>query len=100
MKLKYLLNLLGLIALVNIFSGCSSSNLIHKSWVDPELQLGDLDFKEVLILALVPNNNHKIIIENEVAKRMINTIGVPAHKVLEKEDLNLIDMHLQKKLDY
>ena len=64
--------------------------------MDPELQLGDLDFKEVLILALVPNNNHKIIIENEVAKRMINTIGVPAHKVLEKEDLKELESKREK----
>ena len=76
-------------------SGCGSSSGIKNTWMEPSLTAEDIDFKQVVVLALLKNNNNRKLVENEIAKRMVNRIGVPANKLFDIEELK--DANIVKK---
>ena len=76
-------------------SGCGSSRAVQNTWMDPELKAEDIDFKQVVVLALLNNNDYRKVVENEIVKRMVNRIGVQAYKLFDREELK--DVELVKK---
>ena len=82
-----------------LIMGCSSSNQVKNNWTDPEVTSEDFEFKQVVVLALLNNNDYRKIVEDEIAKRMVRRIGVPAYKVIERDELGEVDAVKKKLVD-
>lgn len=80
-----------IVAALFIF-GCSQSNKITDSWVNPDATKESIKFNKVAVFGLVmKTTNHKII-EEELARRLVNTIAVPSYKVVSDDDISKPDI--------
>ncbi len=82
-----------------MFSACASSKGVQNTWMDPALKAEDIDFKQVVVLALLNNNDYRKVVENEIVNRMVNRIGVPAHKLFDREELKDVDLVKKRMVD-
>ena len=67
--------------------GCSQSNKITDSWVNPDATKESIKFKKVAVFALVMKTTNRQYIEDQICKRMVNTIAVPSYKIINENDM-------------
>jgi len=72
--------------------GCSQSNKITDSWVNPEATKESIKFNKVAVFGLVMKTDNRKIIEEELARRLVNTIAVPSYKVVSDDDISKPDI--------
>ena len=72
--------------------GCSQSNKITDSWVNPDATKGSIRFNKIAVFGLVMKSTNRKIIEEELAIRLINTIAVPSYKVVSDDDISKPDI--------
>lgn len=72
--------------------GCSQSNKITDSWVNPDATKESIKFKKVAVFGLVMKTANRKIIEEELARRLVNTIAVPSYKVVSDDDISKPDV--------
>ena len=68
--------------------GCSQSNKITDSWVNPEATKESIKFKKVAVFGLVMKTATRKLIEEQLARRLVNTIAVPSYKVVSDDDIS------------
>ena len=71
--------------------GCSQSNKITDSWVNPDATKESIKFNKVAVFGLVMKTTNRKIIEEELARRLVNTIAVPSYKVVSDDDISKPD---------
>jgi hypothetical protein len=69
---------------VCIFTSCSPSTQIVKTWRDPGATVNPGPENKALIIALVKDETSRRVIEDELVKRF-NTSAVPSYKILTPE---------------
>jgi hypothetical protein len=79
-----------ILALIFIF-GCSQSNKITDSWVNPDATKESIKFKKVAVFGLVMKTETRKLIEEALARRLVNTIAVPSYKVVSDDDISKPD---------
>ena len=72
--------------------GCSQSNKITDSWVNPDATKESIKFNKVAVFGLVMKTTNRKIIEEELARRLVNTIAVPSYKVVSDDDISKPDI--------
>lgn len=82
---------LAMFAVLLVF-GCSQSNKITDSWVNPDATKESIKFKKVAVFGLVMKTANRKIIEEELARRLVNTIAVPSYKVVSDDDISKPDV--------
>lgn len=80
-----------LFSLLFVF-GCSQSNKITESWVNPDATKESIKFKKVAVFGLVMKTATRQLIEDELARRLVNTIAVPSYKVVSDDDISKPDI--------
>lgn len=70
-----------------ILTACSTSNKISNSWKNPEVIPESAKFQTMAIFALVKDQQMRTDVEEAIASQMPNTIAVPSHKMITKEEL-------------
>ncbi|HEX9252331.1 MAG TPA: hypothetical protein VF870_08820 [Ignavibacteriaceae bacterium] len=68
--------------------GCSQSNKITDSWVNPDATKESIKFKKVAVFGLVMKTATRKLIEEQLARRLVNTIAVPSYKVVSDDDIS------------
>ena len=68
--------------------GCSQSNKITDSWVNPDATKESIKFNKVAVFGLVMKTANRKIIEEELCKKLVNTISVPSYKVVNDDDIS------------
>lgn len=86
------------LALAFIF-GCSQSNKITDSWVNPDATKESIKFNKVAVFGLVMKTTNRQIIEEEISRRLVNTISVPSYKVVSDDDISKPDAVKSKLLE-
>ena len=87
MKVLPLKIFLVMFAILLVF-GCSQSNKITDSWVNPDATKESIKFKKVAVFGLVMKTSNRQIIEEEISRRLVNTIAVPSYKVVSDDDIS------------
>ena len=72
--------------------GCSQSNKITDSWVNPDATKESIKFNKVAVFGLVMKTANRKLIEEELARRLVNTIAVPSYKVVSDDDISKPDV--------
>ena len=72
--------------------GCSQSNKITNSWTNPDATKESIKFKKVAVFGLVMKTATRRLIEEEISKRMVNTIAVASYKVISDDDIGKPDI--------
>jgi hypothetical protein len=90
-KIKLITLLFSFTALF-ILSGCSHSNKITDSWTNPDATKESIKFEKVAVFGLVMKSETRRLIEDELSRRLVNTIAVPAYKVISEDDLGKTDL--------
>jgi hypothetical protein len=91
MKIISLKIFLILFSLLFVFS-CSQSNKITDSWTNPDATKESIKFKKVAVFGLVMKTATRKLIEDELARRLVNTIAVPSYKVVSDDDISKPDV--------
>jgi hypothetical protein len=81
-------------------SGCSQSYKISDSWVNPDASKESLQFKKVAVFGLVMKTATRRHIEEELSKKLVNTIAVPAYKIISEDDISNPDVIKSKLLKF
>lgn len=81
-----------LLAAVIMIFGCSQSNKITDSWVNPDATKESIKFKKVAVFGLVMKTETRKLIEEQLAARLVNTIAVPSYKVVSDDDISKPDV--------
>ncbi|MCK7517471.1 MAG: hypothetical protein MZV64_06985 [Ignavibacteriales bacterium] len=79
--------------------GCSQSNKITDSWVNPDATKESIKFNKVAVFGLVMKTTNRKIIEEELARRLVNTIAVPSYKVVSDDDISKPDVAKAKLVE-
>ena len=72
--------------------GCSQSNKITDSWVNPDATKESIKFNKVAVFGLVMKTANRKLVEEELARRLVNTIAVPSYKVVSDDDISKPDV--------
>jgi len=72
--------------------GCSQSNKITDSWVNPDATKESIKFKKVAVFGLVMKTATRKLVEDALARRLVNTIAVPSYKVVSDDDISKPDV--------
>jgi hypothetical protein len=91
MKIVSLKIFLLLFSILFVF-GCSQSNKITDSWTNPDATKESIKFKKVAVFGLVMKTATRQLIEDELARRLVNTIAVPSYKVVSDDDISKPDI--------
>lgn len=79
--------------------GCSQSNKITNTWVNPDATKESIKFNKVAVFGLVMKTTNRKIIEEEISRRLVNTISVPSYKVVSDDDISKPDAVKSKLLE-
>ena len=82
-----------------MLAGCSSSNKISNSWINPEASAESIKFQTVAVFAMVKNSDMRRNVEDAIASQMPNTVAVPSYKMISNEELADINAVKQKLVE-
>lgn len=97
--IKVKLSAITLLIITFIIISCGTSNKIYQSWVNPGATLESLKFKKVAVFGLVMKNSTRRIIEDEISKKFTNIIAIPAHKIINDNDLDKPELIKNKLIE-
>jgi hypothetical protein len=78
--------------LIVLVLGCSHSNQIYDSWVNPDATKESIKFKKVAVFALVLKSANRKYMEDAICARLVNTVAVPSYKIVDDNDMQKSDL--------
>jgi hypothetical protein len=77
--------LLGLLLGLVLVQGCATTTLVE-TWQAPGLEPADLEFEDVVAIAVMPDETRQRLVEDALAAAATHTKVTPAYTILEPED--------------